>query len=380
MAIVLACPGCGARGEFRDEDAGRAGQCAKCHGEIRVPLHTKMCVSCRKLVAADAASCPACGTALAPGAAVSRLPADMMPPTAAAGPETSPKAIWSLVLGLLGLFLTCLTGIPAMILGVLALADIRRRPDRYEGQGMAVAGIVTGGIGTLLLLPLAMVIALAVWGVRLSQTVYQSAAFQAAPCQNNLKQIGLALHNYHAAYDSFPPAATHDADGNPLLSWRVLLLPYLGENALYQQFRLDEPWDSPHNLPLAARMPFVFRCPYDPMFPTDKTSYVALTGEGTAFPPTSAVTIRQITDGTANTAVVSEIVSSTIVWTKPEDVVVDENFVAAQKLGSNHGTGWSVLMADGAARFVDVKSDDETIHSLISIGGGEPVSPDDLDL
>ena len=74
---------------------------------------------------------------------------------------------------------------------------------------------------------------------------------------NNLKQIGLAMHNYHDARGRLPAAYTVDKDGKPLLSWRVLILPYTEEAALYKEFHLDEPWDSEHNKNLIARMPAV---------------------------------------------------------------------------------------------------------------------------
>ena len=80
-------------------------------------------------------------------------------------------------------------------------------------------------------------------------------------CINNLKQIGLAMHNYHARHKTFPPAYTVDKDGKPLLSWRVLILPYLEQDALYKEFHLDEPWDSEHNRALIDRMPTTYLCP-----------------------------------------------------------------------------------------------------------------------
>ena len=78
---------------------------------------------------------------------------------------------------------------------------------------------------------------------------------------NNEKQIALAMHNYHAANDHLPPAAIKDKAGKPLLSWRVAILPYLEQAALYNKFHLDEPWDSPHNKALIASMPAVYACP-----------------------------------------------------------------------------------------------------------------------
>ena len=83
-------------------------------------------------------------------------------------------------------------------------------------------------------------------------------------CQNNLRNIGLAMVNYSSSHNVFPLAGTVSPDGKPLLSWRVLMLPYLDQQPLYEEFKLDEPWDSPNNKPLLARMPGVFKCPDGP--------------------------------------------------------------------------------------------------------------------
>ena len=80
-------------------------------------------------------------------------------------------------------------------------------------------------------------------------------------CADNEKQIGLALQNYHSRHETFPPAYSSGKDGKPLLSWRVLILPYVDQNDLYNEFHLDESWDSPHNRALIARMPATYRCP-----------------------------------------------------------------------------------------------------------------------
>src|SRR4051794_10739862 len=74
----------------------------------------------------------------------------------------------------------------------------------------------------------------------------------------SLKQFALAFHNHNADQGRLPPARVYDKDGRPLYSWRVLILPYLGEKKLYEEFRLDEPWDGPHNKKLLAKMPEVF--------------------------------------------------------------------------------------------------------------------------
>lgn len=104
-----------------------------------------------------------------------------------------------------------------------------------------------------------------------------------ATCKSHLRQIGLALYNYHDAYGSFPPAWTTDADGRPLLSWRVLLLPYLDQLSLYEEFDLTEPWDGPHNRELLRRIPSPYACPSsvsDEEGGETATSYVAVMEKG----------------------------------------------------------------------------------------------------
>ena len=101
-----------------------------------------------------------------------------------------------------------------------------------------------------------------------------------AQCVNNEKQIMLAMHNYHDVNGSFPPAFSRGKDGKPLLSWRVLLLPFLDQKALYDQFHLDEAWDSPHNRALITKMPEVFQCPAEKaaLAAEGRRRYLALAG------------------------------------------------------------------------------------------------------
>src|SRR5262249_39739103 len=99
---------------------------------------------------------------------------------------------------------------------------------------------------------------------------------------NNLKQIGLALHNWHATNGRLPPAATYSPDGKPLLSWRVLILPFLDQQGLYKEFRLDEPWDSDHNKKLLAKMPRVYETP-DARAAPGETHYQSFFGKAAFF-------------------------------------------------------------------------------------------------
>ena len=96
----------------------------------------------------------------------------------------------------------------------------------------------------------------------MEQSVKQAReAAQRSTCKNNLKQIGLALHNYHDRYQSFPPAFVADENGKPMHSWRVLLLPYLDQADLYARYNFNEPWNGPNNLKLGDEIPEVYGCP-----------------------------------------------------------------------------------------------------------------------
>ncbi|NQT16936.1 MAG: DUF1559 domain-containing protein, partial [Planctomycetes bacterium] len=124
-------------------------------------------------------------------------------------------------------------------------------------------------------------------------------AARRSQCTNNLKQIGLAMHNYHDAYKCFPPAYIPDEDGQPMHSWRVLILPFMEQGYLYEQYNFDEPWDSPGNQALAASMSNVFQCPSSPPG-LSETGYAVISGPGALFDGPNALRLRDVTDGTSN--------------------------------------------------------------------------------
>jgi hypothetical protein len=142
----------------------------------------------------------------------------------------------------------------------------------------------------------------------------------AETCKSNLRTIGLALRNYHAVYGCFPPAYTTDAHGMPAQSWRVLILPFAGEQALYQAYRTDEPWDGPKNSQLAGRMPAFYRCPAHAQHA--RTNYAVIVGPETAFPGSGSTSISQIEngDGLFSTMLVAEIGGMGIPWMEPRDL------------------------------------------------------------
>lgn len=194
-------------------------------------------------------------------------------------------------------------------------------------------------------------------------------------CLRNLKHIALAMHNYHSEHNSFPPAYSTDADGKPLLSWRVLILPFLASEDLYNEFHLDEPWDSPHNKALIPRMPKYFACPStlggEPTMGT--TIYKRPVGAGIKVDPARGLPLHQVTDGTSNTIMVLETPAEQAVeWTRPRDLEVAEQ-VDARTLLKSHGGGANAVMMDGAGRFLPDTMKPEALRARMTPSGGEVV-------
>ncbi|MBT5019775.1 MAG: DUF1559 domain-containing protein, partial [Planctomicrobium sp.] len=122
-------------------------------------------------------------------------------------------------------------------------------------------------------------------------------------CKNNLKQLGLALHNYHDTYGSFPPAYTVDEAGNRLHSWRTLILPYVDQAPLYETIDLSKPWDDPVNAQAFEASLYAYQCPSATIEP-GQTTYMAIVGDQHAFSETTGREISEIKDGTSNTVMV----------------------------------------------------------------------------
>jgi hypothetical protein len=187
----------------------------------------------------------------------------------------------------------------------------------------------------------------------------------------HLKTIGIAMHNYHDLRKRFPDAAIRGADGKPLLSWRVHILPFLGEKALYDAFRLDEPWDSEHNRKLIERMPDVFHIAGQ--LPQGQTCIELPIGAAAAWPEGRGLAIREFTDGTSKTIVAVEVDGEhAVVWTQPSDLPYDPAHPASG-LGGHFGGGFLALSADGAAHYLPLDSNPDTLRALFTPAGGEPM-------
>ncbi len=207
------------------------------------------------------------------------------------------------------------------------------------------------------------------------------SASQRTQCINNLKQIALGLYNYQDRYGCLPPAVVTDGRGKPMHSWRVLLLPYLEQKALYDAYNFEEPWDGPNNRRLIAKMPRIYACPSrEDRLATGQTSYFAVVGPGLIFPgPDRSTRLDEITDGTPRTILVVESQSLPIAWTEPRDLDLSamslrvNDPVLPSISGPHPGDGANVVRADGSAWWLTVTTPSETIRAWLTIDGGEAI-------
>jgi prepilin-type processing-associated H-X9-DG protein len=198
-------------------------------------------------------------------------------------------------------------------------------------------------------------------------------------CRFNLKQLAIAMHNYHEVYGSFPPAYIADKSGRRMHSWRVLLLPFMESSWLHKQYRFDEPWNGPHNRLLAEKAPEEFHCPVDTGAVTD-SSYFVVVGPKTVFPGAVPIAIKDITDGTPNTVLIVEAADSGINWLEPRDLSYAEairglNPKSGWGISSHHpGGGALVAFADGSVRYLPDNTSVDQLRRILERNDGQPVS------
>ena len=180
------------------------------------------------------------------------------------------------------------------------------------------------------------------------------------------------MHNYQSAHCRLPPAAVCDSSGKPLLSWRVLVLPYIDQDELFKEFHLDEPWDSPHNVALLPRMPGAYAPPSGKAWkvPPHHTVCKVFVGRGAAFEGREGLNLHaDFPDGTSNTFLVVEA-GAPVPWTKPEDLPFDPDGPLPDLHGLFHDM-FRAGMADGSVRHVTVDTDETTLRGAITRHGGE---------
>ena len=206
----------------------------------------------------------------------------------------------------------------------------------------------------------------------------RSAALEASS-NNNKKQIALAMHNFHSARGAFPAGYNADEQGQPLLSWRVHVLPYLEQASLYEKFHLDEPWDSPHNKKLIESMPNVYLSP-NSTAEAGKTTYLGVGGADGVFvrPQPDGLLgtrMREITDGVSKTVLTVETVDeAAVIWTKPGDFAPGKKD-PWKNLRRGQLGGVTVGYADGSVRQIPKDTPDNSVRAVFTKSGGEAVEP-----
>lgn len=195
---------------------------------------------------------------------------------------------------------------------------------------------------------------------------------------DHFQRIVLAMHQYHDRYGVFPPRdAERDGQGKPRLSWRVHLLPFLEQQALYDQFRLDEAWDSPHNKKLVDRMPDAYRSRWDGAAP-GHTTFLAPAGDDTVLGGLTATRFRNITDGTSNTVVLVEVKPERAVpWTALEDYAFDPS-EPARGLQIGADGRFLAVMADGSVHQMRGDGEAELLLRLFRKSDGRLVDWDKI--
>jgi Protein of unknown function (DUF1559) len=189
----------------------------------------------------------------------------------------------------------------------------------------------------------------------------------------NLKQIAMAMHEYHDFYGALPPAVIRDDNGQPLYSWRVRLLPFIEQWQLYNRLKLNEPWDSPHNKPLLENTPAPYHNPRANN-PRGTTPYRVFIGPGTPF-ERSGITLKDFPDGLENTILVVEA-REPVPWAKPDELVYDPKRQLPSLGAGRPDSPWFLAcFADCSARALPLTLDEPTIRALVTRNGGEPIDP-----
>jgi hypothetical protein len=250
-----------------------------------------------------------------------------------------------------------LTEVLKQVEAALKDAAVTRQGDRLEAGVTVKVDVSTAGEALVE----------TVQKVRRAATRIQTA--------NSLKQIALAMHNYADTNNHLPPQAVYDKDGKPLLSWRVLILPYVEQDALYRAFHLDEPWDSEHNKKLLAQMPPLYALPNSPKGTTD-TVLQGFYGKGAFFEGKKGRTFAEITDGLSNTLMIVEAAKG-VPWSKPEDLPFDPD-KPLPRLGGHFGKTFMAAFGDGSVRTLPTTIKPDVLKALITVNGGE-VLPADYD-
>ncbi|WP_417388108.1 DUF1559 domain-containing protein [Gimesia sp.] len=204
------------------------------------------------------------------------------------------------------------------------------------------------------------------------QRIKAEEQLQISPRQE-MRQIYAGMQNYlQQRQGSLLSAHSHNRYRQPLLSWRVNLLPYIGGDALYKLFHFDEPWDSEHNKRLIPLMPALYRTP-NSKAGEGKTSLQVVIGENCLFKDWGGVGLELVTDDLDQTVMLVEVPDKLAVeWTKPDDWEFTSETAIKELFGSQSG-GFYALFADGTVKLISRENSLKDISRAFIRDDGEAV-------
>ena len=198
-------------------------------------------------------------------------------------------------------------------------------------------------------------------------------------CGNNLKQIALALLTYHQEYGCLPPAYTVDANGQPLHSWRTLILPYLEREAIYRRIDLSKPWDHPDNRRAFEAEVDEYHCPSVEDTPPGYTTYLAIVSDKSCLQPGKPRRLSEIDDGTHFTIIVVDVDAPNAVhWMSPRDASEALVLRMLKSRRRQHSRMFQVVFVDGSVRYIGREFDRSALRALMTATGHEDevIDPD----
>jgi predicted Zn finger-like uncharacterized protein len=371
MAIEVRCPACGTQYRVSDSAAGKSLRCknAACGERITVPeagaLEDDFASNLDEAAADFGQPLPPPMRRSTPRPTPARV--EEADSYARGSVTTSGLAITSLVLGLLSMGCSFLTGLPAFILGIIALVNINQSRGLLKGTWMAVTGICFGAISPVVVLILLLLPAV--------QAAREAA--RRTQSRNNLRQIGLALHNYHDANMRFPPGAVVDREGREHHGWQAMLLPYVEAITVYNRIDFNVPWDNAKN---REAMQTKIACYlYPSVSQTQDASGYALShyaGNSLLFPENGSIRISGIRDGTSLTILAGEAAGNYLPWGHPENTRDPGNGIQAgpDSFGRPGSPAAGILMCDGSVRFFSKDVDPTVLRAMATPDGGEIVT------
>lgn len=189
---------------------------------------------------------------------------------------------------------------------------------------------------------------------------------------NQMKSIGVAVHNYDGAYNQLPPPFATDSSGTPIHSWRVTLLPFIEEQARWEQWNQNEPWDSATNTQLQHPMPSEYQSLFDSDPSSVETHVFTVRDPNSMMPGDKNMKFNDATDGMHNTILAVYLPQRTVNWASPSDVTLQE----LQSAIANATPRQSVvlLMADGSVRRVASPIDPLQVEAMVTRSGNEIVT------